>query len=121
MRAWWLCVLVACGSRHEGDIPMRVTNPPTCPAGRTPAKQVVIRLEHGTDYVQQSITGKMIASSAWANRSGTLKLGLCALDDACPSPAWVMTRDVVVHGDDHGLEVTLPADFALPCSDVAAH
>ena len=121
MRAVLLCLLVACGSRHEGDIALRVTNPPTCPAGKTPAAQVVMRLENGSDFIQQAMSDHMIAANTWAGRTGTLKLALCPLNDSCPQPVWIRTRDVVVRGDDHGLELTLPElNFEMPCNDVGA-
>jgi hypothetical protein len=114
---WLLVLLVACSSRHEGDIPLRVTNPPTCPAGKTPANQVVLRLEHGGDYVEQAISDKMIAANTWAGRSATVKLALCPLGESCTHPVWIRTAETTVRGDDHGLELDLPSSFELPCND----
>ncbi len=110
-------LVIACSSRHEGDIPLRVTNPPACPEGKTPAKQVVLRLEHGSDYVQQAIGSKMIAANTWAGRSATVKLALCPLGDTCGDPNWIRTGQTTVRGDDHGLELDLPFAIDLPCND----
>ncbi len=114
---WGLLLLVACSSRHEGDIPLHVTNPPTCPAGRTPAKQLVIRIENGSDHVQQTLGETMRAANTWAGRPATLKLALCPLNDPCPNPVWIRTGSITVHGDDSGLELELPFTYDLPCND----
>lgn len=121
MRALLLLAVVACGSRHEGDVPLRVTHLPTCPAGKTPAAQVVMRLEHGDDFVQQAVSDRMVAANTWAGRTGTLKLALCPLHDPCPQPTWIRTHDVTVRGDDRGLELDLAEmNLDLPCNDAAA-
>jgi hypothetical protein len=41
----------ACKPKHEGDVPLHVTNAPKCAAGHTLARQVVVRMENGSDFV----------------------------------------------------------------------
>ncbi len=115
---WLLVLLFACSSRHVGDVPLHVTNPPTCPAGKTPATQVVLRLENGGDSIEQPIGSDMIASNMWAGRSATVKLALCPLGESCPHPNWIRTAQTTVRGDDHGLELDLPSTVDPPCNDV---
>ena len=108
-------LVFACKPKHEGDVPLHVTNAPKCAAGHAMTKQVVVRMENGSDFVQQSLDDHMQGVNTWAGRKATVKVGLCEIGP-CPSPAWVRSHDTTVRGDDKGLDVDLP-HLEVPCDD----
>ena len=107
--------LFACKPKHEGDVPLHVTNAPKCAAGHALAKQVVVRMENGSDFVQQSLDDKMMGANTWAGRKATVKVALCPAGP-CPNPNWIRTHDTTVRGDDKGIEVDIPK-LEVPCDD----
>jgi hypothetical protein len=106
---------LAC-NKHEGDIPLHVTNAPACSAGHEMSKQVVIRMEHGSDFTQFGLDARMYAVNTWAGRKAKVKVALCPKASNCPSPSWIRTTEVTVGGDDSGLTLELP-HFEVPCDD----
>src|SRR5262245_37749396 len=101
--------------KHEGDVPLRVTNAPACPAGQGYARQVVIRMENGSDFAQFPLDEQMFAVNTWSGRKATVKVALCPAGP-CPNPNWVRTNETTVGGGDDGLSLTLPS-FEVPCED----
>jgi hypothetical protein len=106
---------LAC-NKHEGDIPLHVTNAPACKAGHEMTKQVVIRMEGGSDFAQFGLDTKMMAANTWAGRTATVKVALCPKGSDCRAPVWIRTADVKVGGNDSGLTLELPK-FEVPCDD----
>lgn len=108
-------LLFACKPKHEGDVPLRVTNAPKCAAGHALAKQVVVRMENGSDFVQQSLDDKMFAVNTWAGRKATVKVAICE-KGPCPNPNFGRTLETTVKGDDKGLDVEIPK-VEVACDD----
>lgn len=104
-----------CSQKHEGDVPLTVTNVPTCRTSE-PAWQIVLRIERGDDFVQQAVSPKMFASSGLAGRSVKVKAGLCRLGDSCANVNFVRTVETTVRGGDAGLTVEMPK-LEVPCAD----
>lgn len=106
---------LAC-NKHEGDVPLRVTNAPVCSAGHAMSKQLVFRMENGSDFVQLGLDDKMFAANTWAGRKATVKVALCPKSSDCRTPSWIRTTEVTVGGNDSGLTVELPHVEVL-CDD----
>jgi hypothetical protein len=79
------------------------------------AKQVVIRMESGSDFAQFPLDAKMVAANTWAGRKATVKVALCA-SGPCPTPNWIRTAETKVGGGDDGLTLELPK-LEVPCDD----
>lgn len=109
---------LAC-NKHEGDIPLHVTNAPVCSPGHEMARQVVIRMERGSDAAQFPLDARMYAANTWAGRKATVKVALCPKSSDCRSPNWIRTTEVTVGGDDSGLTLELP-HVEVPCDDGSA-
>jgi hypothetical protein len=109
----WSCVLLlalvaSCGGGREGDVPLRVVNPPTCPPGQAPERHVVIRLESGNDFVQQGLDHRMSAANTWAGRRATVAVGLCPSASPCQIVSWLGRLETTIGGSDRGLSVEIP-------------
>jgi hypothetical protein len=102
-----LGLLVACRG-NEGDVPLTVVNPPACPAGQAPTRQVVFRIERGSDHVQQGLSSRMSASNTWAGRKATVSVGLCPADGPCQTVSWLGRHETTIGGSDRGLSVEIP-------------
>ena len=110
----WICLLViaACSKPHAKDVPLRVTHAPACPAGKHPAKRVLLKLQTSSVSAWQELGDKMSAPNVLANESATASLGLEAMDGNGPvKEDWVYTATVTVTGDDKGLAIDLPASW----------
>jgi len=107
--------LLACGgkTKKEDDTPLTITNAPACPPGRISLARVAVRIGKGSETSQFVFGDPMFASSAWAGREATVKVGLCRGD--CQNPSWLKTGTTKIGGNEKGLRLELPTGLELLC------
>jgi hypothetical protein len=116
-RVLLLGVLVAC-SKHEGDIPLHIANPPTCPAGKKPATEVLLDISTDNAKYTQNIAETMKIGSSMLGERVNVKMAFCRRP--CSGvQAYVREGTAKLEGDvEHGGTLTLPDGFAeRPCDD----
>ncbi|MBA3455970.1 MAG: hypothetical protein H0T42_22925 [Deltaproteobacteria bacterium] len=111
-----VAVLSACSAKNEGDVDLRVINPPTCAPGHALAKQVVVRIESGENYVQQGLGTRMSAPNTWVGKRVKVKTATCPLDTSCQNLVWARTIETTVGGSDRQVSVEIPKVDVL-CDD----
>ena len=119
MKSLLVIVLVACGSKHEGDIPLHVANPPTCPAGKKPATEAILEISTDNARYKEIIDDHMLVGSSMLGKPVNVSMGFCRRP--CADPQNYVRKGVAkLEGDaEHGGTLTLPDGFAeRPCDDV---
>ncbi len=112
-----VAMLSAC-SKKEGDVPLRVANPPTCASGL--GSQVVVRIEgDGNDHVQPGLDDKMHAPNTWAGKKVKVKAALCPLNNSCTRVSFAHTIETTIGGSDRQLSIEIPK-IEVICADGTA-
>ena len=120
MKRILVIAVVACGSKHEGDIPLHIKNPPSCPAGKKPATDVLLEIKTDNADYRQIIEDHMQISSSLLGKPVTVKMTFCRRPCDDSVQAWVREGMAKLEGDvEHGGTLTLPEGFEeRPCDDV---
>jgi len=111
-----------CTRHFEAASSVRFQGVPTCAKGHKLPKELIVRVEKGSDYTESGVHPELPSdafdgsiSKDWVGQKVTVKVGTC--DDAhCETRTWLDTSEVVLGGTGDAAVVPLPK-LNLTCDD----